>query len=240
MHLYPPVAYAVIKFVSWSFLRIKYDLKVSGQQNVPMRGPVILACNHVSHLDPVVLGVASPRRVTYMARHTLWSGFWMRFFMDTTECIPLRRGESDVWAIRESARRLKKGITLGLFPEGTRQTDGRLGQAKRGIGFLASLARTNVVPVAIKGTYEALPKGAKRLQPSKIRVAFGTPIAYTTAASREGVTPGAVSDGGAISGPSRQAEGKPERRVSAEQHDQLAEAVTRQWQQLLASLKESS
>ena len=163
----------------------------------------------------------------------------MTLFMNSMGCIPLRRGESDVWAIRESARRLKKGEALGLFPEGTRQLDGRLGRAKRGVGLLATLSKACVVPVAVSGTYEALPKGAKRLQPSKIRVAFGVPIPYTTQTSQKGLSHSTFSDGGAGSEPSEQSEGKPERRALDDQHDQLAEAVTRQWQQLLASMKGS-
>jgi 1-acyl-sn-glycerol-3-phosphate acyltransferase len=232
MRLYPPVAYALVKSVSWVFLRLRYDLKVTGQKNVPRTGPVILACNHVSHLDPLVLGVSSPRRVVFMARHTLWSGFLMSTLMDAMDCVPLRRGESDVWAIRESARRLKKGAVLGLFPEGTRQLDGQLGNAKRGVSLLASLAKSCVVPAVVSGTYEALPKGAKRLQRSKIRVAFGKPIAYTTETSKKGVSPGAHSDG---------SEGgeTPERRTLDDPHDQLAQAVSRQWQQLLAEIKGS-
>ncbi len=218
MRIYPPFAYAIVKATTWTFLSARFSLKVSGQENVPRHGPLIFASNHASHLDPVVLGCSSPRRVTFMARNTLWNGFWMTLFMDSMECIPLRRGESDVWAIREAVRRLRKGAVLGLYPEGTRSEDGRLGKAKRGIGLLATLAKVPIVPVVVTGTREALPKGAKGLGKSKIRVAFGKPIPYTTDPAVEA--------------------GKGER--NADTQDQLAEAVTRSWQTLLANLKDSS
>ncbi len=225
------IPYYLVKFTCWLVLRLRFGMEVTGQEHVPKQGAFIIACNHVSHLDPVVLGCACPRRITYMARTTLWEPPLLRLFMNAMQCIPLKRGEADVGAIREAARQLKAGRSIGLFPEGTRQPSGQLGQAKRGIGLLAALAKVPVVPAVVQGTYEALPKGAKRLQRSKIRVAFGPLIPYTTAVSRKEALSGANSDG---------APQNTERRAtSGKGHDQLAEAVTRQWQQLLASMKES-
>ena len=226
------IPYYLVRFVCWTILRIGYDLQVIGQENVPKRGAFIVASNHVSHLDPVVIGVACPRRVCFLARESLWEHPLMWIFMTAMQCIPIKRGQSDFSALREAARRLKSGERIGLFPEGTRQPSGQLGTAKRGIGLLAAMARVSVVPAVVVGTYEALPKGAKGLQHSKIRVAFGPVIPYTDENSST-----AESGGRPSHEPGEARTGKAERRVKSNQHDQLAEAVTRQWQRLSAHIR---
>lgn len=200
------IPYYFSKLVCWTFFRIGYGLRVRGQEHVPSRGAFVAAANHASFLDPPVLGAACPRRVRFMARADLYEHSVLSLYMHSVRCISVKRGEADFSAMRQAVAALKQGEVVAIFPEGGRQDE--LSEAKRGVGMLARLAKVPIVPVLIEGTGQAWPRGAKRLSPSKIRVAFGRPIPYTSASV------------GTADRPSR------------DHHEQLADEVTRAWQQL--------
>ena len=194
--------YDCSKLILWAFFRLRLGLEVVGQEHVPQHGGFIVASNHVSFLDPPVVGVACPRPVGFMARTTLFSHLFLGAFLRGVHAIPLRRGEADLGAIREAIVRLRRGEGVAIFPEGTRQLSGELGAARRGVGLLAAHARVPVIPALVTGTFDALPPEAKHLATSKIRVAFGPPISYTTTS------------------------------FSASDHQQFADHVTQAWRQL--------
>ena len=198
--------YYVSKFICWLFFRLGFGLEVRGQEHLPTRGPFIVAANHTSFLDPPVIGAASPRRVRFMARADLYTHPWLSAYMRSVRCISVRRGEADIGAIRQALQALREGEPVAIFPEGSRQRTGELGQAKRGVGMLAELGRVPVIPTFIQGTFQAWPPDAKRLYPSKIRVAFGQPIPYTNSSVMEHPSRGS--------------------------REQLADAVTREWHRL--------
>jgi len=218
-----PLAYAATKFLCWLFFRLGYGLEVTGQEHVPRRGACIIASNHVSYLDPILVGTACPRRLTFMARNTLFRHPLLRAWLRGVGAVPLNRDEADVAAVRRAIASLRRGMPIALFPEGTRQHLGQLGRAKRGVGLLAILAKVPVVPVYVHGTYEALPRGATRLRPAKIRVAFGRPVAYTT----ESVVPGSASRD-----PTTTA--RAQAQASHADQQRIADAVTAAWRQLEA------
>ena len=211
--MFHALCYFLTQFICWLILRLGFNLRVQGQEHVPRRGSFILASNHVSFLDPVVVGVACPRRVLFMARESLFQKPILGAFLGCVQVIPLRRGETDVSALREALKQLRQGQAVALFPEGTRQSEGSLGVAKRGVGLLAVMAKAPIIPVLVKGTFEALPPKARWLRPSKIRVAFGAPIAYTSKLSESRDMP---------------VEGMAARAA----HEQLAQAVSQQWHAL--------
>lgn len=167
------------KLFLWLLFRLRFDLRVTGQEHVPRTGPCILAINHTSHLDPPVVGVACPRRMIFMAKTELFKGL-LGAYLRAIRVMPLQRGESDFGALRQAIHLLREGAVLGLFPEGTRQLSGALGEAKRGVGVLAIAAEVPIVPVLVQGTFDVLPPEAKGLQRGKIRVAFGPAISYTS------------------------------------------------------------
>lgn len=160
------------------FLRLKYRLRIAGREHVPARGGAIIVANHCSYLDPPVMGAACRHRIVrFLARDTLLSNAFARWFFPRVAVIPLDRTRGDLGALRKAIGALKEGKVVGLFPEGTRSPDGRMREAKGGIGFLIAKSEVPVVPLFIAGTYEAFPKGANRFRPSRIVARFGPAIA---------------------------------------------------------------
>lgn len=148
-----------------------------GVGNIPSVGPIILASNHASNLDPLFIGVAAPRFIHYLAKKELFSnplfGFVLRRICGA---LPVDRDQMDRSILREVFALLERREMLLVFPEGTRTHDGALGEAKLGVGMIAHHARAMVIPVYIKGTYEILPRHAKRLRRAACRVTFGTAV----------------------------------------------------------------
>ena len=148
-----------------------------GGENVPTTGGCIVASNHVSFLDPPALGCGVRNRVVrFMARDTLFQPPWFGNVLHRVGVIPISREKGDVGALRKAIQCLKEGSCIGLFPEGTRSPDGTLQPAKGGIGFLIAKAGVPVVPAYIEGTYDAYPRSAKRIRPTKVRITYGKPI----------------------------------------------------------------
>jgi len=153
-------------------LRVLFSLwrmKVFGAQNVPRSGPLIVACNHVSYLDPPLLGAACPRRIEYMAKRQLFGIPVLGPLISAVGAYPVDREGSATAAIKRSVEVLQRGGAIGIFPEGTRNLEGTV-QARIGVALLASLSQAPVVPARLTGTDQA-----KRLRP--FRVYFGAPMA---------------------------------------------------------------
>jgi 1-acyl-sn-glycerol-3-phosphate acyltransferase len=163
--------------LSKSFLRpttrLLFDAKVTGTENVPEQGPLVVACNHVSYLDPPMLGTWFPRTIHYMAKQELFEVPIFGKLLSALHAFPVNREAGDLGAIRHSLRVLKDGGVVGIFPEGRRNIDGSA-QARTGAVLLASMAGCPVVPVALVGTNVA----AKKLQASHVEVRIGKPMTF--------------------------------------------------------------
>ncbi len=163
---------AIIRFMA-AFL---FRWKVYGAHNLPASGPAILACNHVSVIDPLLVGSGVSRRVWFMAKEELFRAAALRWLLPHLGAFPVRRGSSDRQAIRTALEYLEKGYVVGIFPEGTRSLDGELQRAQSGIAFLAMKAKSPVVPAAIIGSERALRKGSAALRPAPVRILMGPPL----------------------------------------------------------------
>ncbi len=174
-----------VYWVSFWFIRSFYRTlllgEVEGLNHVPKTGPIILASNHASHLDPPLLGCNILRVVTYFARKTLWKPGLGATWMTAVGAIPIDRdGESDIKAMKDTLKALKNGKVLTLFPEGTRSPDGNLQSAKPGIGLIAAKSQASVVPCRIFNAHKALSKNA--LLPNlnlSIHIVYGKPLQAT-------------------------------------------------------------
>lgn len=140
-------------------IRVFFKLKITGHENFPPP-PFIVVSNHTSLLDPPIVGAACKKyTVNFMVKQELFETPVVKHWSKSVECIPVRRGDNSIKGIRESLRRLRQGKVVGVFPEGTRSSDGNLREAKTGTGFLISLAKVPVVPIYVFGTDKAFPKG---------------------------------------------------------------------------------
>lgn len=160
---------------AWTLCRLVFKLlwrfTAAGAENVPRTGAVIVACNHLSYLDPVALGIGLPRMVTYLAKKELFEIPVLSFFVRGCGAYPLDREAGGVAAVRAALRVLKEGRCVGIFPEGTRNLSG-VAAEKGGAAFLAALSGAPVVPAAVAGT-----KNAKHF--AQIRVVYGKPMSIT-------------------------------------------------------------
>ncbi len=184
----------VLRAVWYGFLRILAQLALPafwryrsfGRKNVPRRGGVLIACNHQSYVDPVLIGVGLNRQIHIMARRSLFHKYVLfRWLISSLNAFPLNDSGIDVGAIKEAIRRLKRGNIVLMFPEGSRTRDGSIGEIHPGIAMMAKRSGSPVVPAVIDGAFEAWPRTGKlfRFGPA-VRVAFGRPIYCSDSAER--------------------------------------------------------
>ena len=162
-------------------LRLMYRPKTIGIENIPMEGPAIVAANHQSFLDDLLLPLMVPsRRVIFLAKADYFDKWYLRWFFKGANVIPVRRGvrSGSEAALRAGVEQLKLGNLLGIFPEGTRSPDGRLYRGKTGVARMAMEARVPVIPVAILGTFEAMPYDRKIPKGGRVEIRFGKPLTF--------------------------------------------------------------
>jgi 1-acyl-sn-glycerol-3-phosphate acyltransferase len=150
-----------------------FRLRGEGAEHVPSAGPVLIASNHASVLDPALVGVATARELTFLAKAELFDIPLFGGFIRRLNAHPVRREGSDAAALRTALRLLEEGRALLVFPEGTRSEDGQLGPGKPGVGMLAVLSGAPVVPAYIDGSGRAWPRGQRLPHRSHITVYFG-------------------------------------------------------------------
>lgn len=155
-----------------------YRTRFIDEHRVP-EGGAILAGNHVSYLDPVLLWCGAPRPTHFMAKSELWDVPVVGWALPRLLAFPVRRESADRVAISTASTLLEQGRLVGIFPEGTRQrggADDRLGEANEGVAFIAMHAHVPVVPVGIAGTDRAMPPGSKVPRFPRVTVVYGEPI----------------------------------------------------------------
>jgi 1-acyl-sn-glycerol-3-phosphate acyltransferase len=172
------VLYPVLKQCAFAISRTWLRLSVVGGDRMPREGHLIVAANHLSLLDPPLVGCASPRELDYMAKEELFRIPGLGGLIRRLNAHPVDRSGSDSAALRLALRLLGAGRALLLFPEGTRGTEGRLGPARAGTGMLAALSEAPIMPVYIQGSGRAFPRGAVVPRPIPVTITFGTPIRF--------------------------------------------------------------
>jgi len=152
-------------------------------ENLPQNGPAIIAANHFSHLDGLLINGASAyrsrREVVFLAAEDLYQNSKMfRIMCNIVSCIPVKRDQKDMVALLKALRILKKDKLLGIFPEGQRSKDGKIGEAKDGVAIIALSTGCPVIPVGIEGTYRALPRNNIIIRPVKVNLKIGEPLRF--------------------------------------------------------------
>lgn len=173
-------------FIGWSCFRFVYRFyfrwRVFNPERVPVNGPVILAANHMSFLDPPLVGAGLHRDINYLARDTLFRYPGIGALLRSWNSVPVDRDGGGAAGLRAILERLLAGGGIILFPEGTRSPDGKLQPARSGIGLTVIKSTAPVVPVRVFGTYEAYGRHITIPRPHRIAVKYGVPLDF--AASR--------------------------------------------------------
>jgi 1-acyl-sn-glycerol-3-phosphate acyltransferase len=168
--------------LGWCLSRTFFGLycrwQVHNPERVPRTGPVILASNHASFLDPPLVGAGLRRDIHYLARENLFKFPVFRSILRTVNTVPVDRDGGGAAGLRAILDRLLSGGGIILFPEGTRSRDGRLQPARSGIGLTVLKSSAPVVPVRVFGTYEAFGPHVRFPRPRRVAVKYGRPLDF--------------------------------------------------------------
>lgn len=151
------------------YFRIFYRVEIIGLENIPDDGALICP-NHFNLWDPILISIILPRKIRFMAKHELFQIPVVSWYLRSVGTYPVKRGEPDLTSIKTTLKILKDKQLVGLFPEGKRMKDKKLGTANPGVALFSIKSGKPVVPVAITGTYKYF---------SKLKLNFGQPIDFT-------------------------------------------------------------
>jgi 1-acyl-sn-glycerol-3-phosphate acyltransferase len=177
MNFYYWVGYHLSRLVGRLFFR----LRVVHRERMLQSGPVILAMNHQSYLDPPLAGITCDRAVYFLARRTLLEEPLLGWLLPKLNVIPVNQEGIDRSALKALIRVLKAGNAALVFPEGSRTVDGSLQPSEPGLGLVIAKTLAPVVPMRIFGAHEALPRGDGGLHFVPITIVVGEPILFTAA-----------------------------------------------------------
>ncbi len=175
--------YDAVWFLSRLMAVIVFRMRWSGQFHVPKTGGVLVLANHQSHLDPVLVGLACDRRLSYLARKTLFGFAPFRWLIQSFDAIPIDREGSGLAGLKETLRRLKQDDLVLIFPEGTRTPDGEVHAFKPGFVALARRARQPLLPVGFDGAFDAWPRSRRLPRPAVIHLEFGPALSVEEVAA---------------------------------------------------------
>jgi 1-acyl-sn-glycerol-3-phosphate acyltransferase len=178
----PQVAlYQFLRAILQLILAACFRLRAYHPERVPDEGPVLLVANHQSYMDPPIVGCPIHRRhLDFVARGGLFDNPALGRLFSLLHSVPVKEDGGDTGAIKEVLRRLEAGRAVLIFPEGSRTTDGRVDEFKRGVAVLVKRSRCPVIPVALEGAYDAWPRSRTlpRWFGSRVAVMYGEPIGH--------------------------------------------------------------
>lgn len=172
------MVYWIAYFLMWTIDRIYFRVELIHDENIPRKGACIFATNHISNLDPFILGISLKQKVNFFAKESLFDTPLKNLIFRGMKAFPVKRDEVDVWALKEAVKRLKKGEPLIVFPEGTRGVSSREKKVQPGIGFIAVKSGVPIVPAYLEGTDKALPNGAKWFKRHPVKLYIGKPVEF--------------------------------------------------------------
>ncbi|NJD68507.1 MAG: 1-acyl-sn-glycerol-3-phosphate acyltransferase [Candidatus Methylomirabilota bacterium] len=170
---------SMIRLVCLGIAKVAFRLQIEGQEHIPRTGPGIVAANHVSYIDPIIIGIAVRRPVRFMAKKELFSSPLFGWLIRQLGAFPVNRDRTNLQAFKLAASSLAAGEIVAIFPEGTRGDGVKLRPAKPGIGLIAARTGAPVIPTFHQGTGKVFPKGAWFPRPYRIAIKFGAPCQFT-------------------------------------------------------------
>ncbi|MEY2588545.1 MAG: 1-acyl-sn-glycerol-3-phosphate acyltransferase [Acidimicrobiaceae bacterium] len=169
-------------------------IEIVGKENVPKRGPYVMAPVHRSNVDFALVSVVTRRRMRYMAKDSLWKSRLLGWFVGTLGAFPVRRGSADREALHTCIELIEQGEPLVMFPEGTRRSGPVVEELFDGPVYVAGRTQVPIVPVGIGGSEAMMPRGSKLLRPVKLTLVVGAPIAPPVATDAGRVSRRAVKE----------------------------------------------
>ena len=174
-----PLSYRTTNLTLGTFLRMMFRPRYLGRDKIPVDGPLIIAANHLSHIDPAFIMTATKRPVSYLSKKEHFDSTIRRLVFKQVGVIPIDRDEGGSEALEDAIEILEKGGAIGIFPEGTRSRDGDMGKGKTGVARLAAATDAAVVPVAIRQTDDVWPVSKRAPRPwRKFYYKFGDPLYF--------------------------------------------------------------
>lgn len=167
--------------VRWFFrvlMTLTYRIRVYDLANFPSENRLLICSNHQSFLDPLILGVVCPRPINYLARKTLFRFAPMAWFLKWNDTIAIDREATGIGGMKETLRRIKRGESVLMFPEGTRTPDGELHELMSGFCVLAKRSKATLMPIGFDGAFQAYPRQHKLPRAGHIHVVMGQPIRF--------------------------------------------------------------
>lgn len=161
---------SIIKKLIYAFYRVLFRIEKVNEENVPMEGPIIICANHLNYWDAVGLVTATKRRINFIAKEDLFNNGFLNWIAHVFDVIPIKRGMRDMEAMKRCLSSLKKGIALGIFPEGTRKGLEKGAKVQNGAAYMALKTKAKVVPVGIQGTFRPF---------TKVTLNYGEPIDFS-------------------------------------------------------------
>ena len=170
-------------FIVNLYLKVYHRVEVVNPEKIPLTGGAVIASNHTSHLDGIIINAITAfhtrRKINFLAAEDVYNqNFLFKFLCNLGNCIPVKRSTSDRVALLKVIKLLKRENLVGIFPEGQRSRNGKIGDGKLGVSIMAIKSGVPIIPLAIKGTFEAFPRRTKFIKPNKIILKFGDPITY--------------------------------------------------------------
>ena len=158
--------------------KVYFRWRVYHSERVPLTGPVILAANHASFIDPPLVGAGLQREINYLARESLFRYPGVGAILRGVNSVPVDRDGGGAAGLKAILNRLLAGGGIILFPEGTRTRDGKLQPARSGIGLAVIKSTAPVVPVRVFGTFEAYGRQMRFPRPRRVAVIYGPPLLF--------------------------------------------------------------
>jgi 1-acyl-sn-glycerol-3-phosphate acyltransferase len=170
------IFYNTLKYILRIIFKILYRVETIDLDRIPEKGRLIICSNHISYLDPVIITDFMPGYIYFMAKEELYDHKILGSLISFFNAFPVKREGFSIDTFRTSQEVLKSENILGIFPEGTRSTEGIIREGKRGVGLLAVSNKAPILPIAISGTNKVIQKPHKRLFFPKIKIIAGNII----------------------------------------------------------------
>jgi 1-acyl-sn-glycerol-3-phosphate acyltransferase len=170
--------YRICHSIARAIGHVCFQHEVIHRERLIEEGPALIVCNHVSYIDPPMVGISFRKEIWFLARKTLFRGFGAWLY-PRLNVIPVDQDQPDMTGLKNIIRLLQRGERVLLFPEGSRSWDGTLQKGEPGVGLVIAKTGVPVQPLRIFGAHEAMPRGATLPRPGKIKIVVGEPVTFT-------------------------------------------------------------